>query len=342
MRRKTWHFPMLALMAGPLAPAEEEELLPEGFDTNCVIARANEEVITLLDVQLHWEIDLALEKKPRVRVGAAEIQDLVREIVQLRLWLQHIEHLKAGLHEELQRRIDESLSDAEVEKRLKNPPFSYVWENADVSQPVKEAVKDRSREVSAKQIALALDPTYQRLFRVRPEDLRRLYSVSRDTLFHSPEEVQLCSVILSRQVLGERALPTAQVLRQLAVEKGSLREAAREMAPDSYLDQPWKRIDKLGLKQDIMEFVKTAQPGQFSEPFEGPSTFSIYGVVARRAERTTPFDEATEAMRDNLRDSRHSVHSTIYFVRRILPESDLEPPDLFRELVAAVEKLETE
>jgi hypothetical protein len=283
---------------------------------NQVVALVNDEVITFKDVLDEWAFDRMLNASLTQYPPDSKIQELRQRLVADRLWVDHAKRIE---------RLQPFLVKEEFRRHAGNQ-YGEMWEQADDET---RAILLRKAEAHFCTLAiLQTAPQFQRMSAMRPADLRAYYQRNQEK-FHSTERVHLGRVTIPRSIHGNDAEDLAQSIRQRALELGDLEAATKELAPGSYKDDGWKETRSSGLREEILEFARTAVHGEFSGLVRTPRTVFLYSLLERQEDRTLSFQEATPLIKRELEARRRAAVIEHYFVSRVLPEAYFQPADLF-------------
>jgi hypothetical protein len=325
-KRRLLRVPIALAMAGaaaraaqdePAAPAEASRLL----DANLVIAAVNGEVVTLRDVEVDWRLDHRLRADPD---GAAHPNDeqrraIAKSLVEEHLWLGHARGFQL-----YSTYVTPETIDVEA-KRM----FGALFDDAGVPADERARMRHKGEVRVALQICLENDPTFQRCRDARPGEVRRYYDLHPE-LHRVGTRVTLGKVTLGREVHGQRVEDLAQELRQRAIEHSSLEQAARELARGGFTTPaPYDVENEKDLREEVLEFARTALPGELSPAIGGAASVMLFTVLAREEGRDVTYEECAPLIKERIQDSRCNGRMRVYFVTRVLPEAFYRPPELF-------------
>jgi len=330
-------FVVASCLIGLAAAAAPQDAAPpkaadKPLDENFVLAAVNSEVVTHRDVLVQWRLDGRREANPARPLvpNVIDLKETAKSIVIDRLWIAHAKLHPMYAEVVTQREIDDESKSTSL--------FGALFEDPSVSDDERQCMRRAGEARIALSIALSNDPQFQRCSKPRPADIRKFYDAYPERR-RIPTSAQLGRVLLSREsskdLFGEEADTLVQKLRQRAIELGSLDEASKALAPGSY--QPM-RIDDVdhetSLRDDVLEFAKTAQPGELSTPIVGTSSVMLYTLLVRTDGREVSFEEAAPQIERQIRDFRQKVRLEQYFIDRILPEAYFKPDDLFDDEIS--------
>jgi len=295
-------------------------------DENYVLAAANREVVTVRDVLLEWRLERRRDADPARALPPKddERRKYAKGIVIDRLWIAHARGL-FPLYAEF---VTPRMIDEEAKRR-----FGTLFDDPSVPADERQLMRVKAEVWIAMGVALTNDPEYKRCATARPSDVRRWYD-RHPELHRVSTLVRMGRVLLgrenSRELYGEDSASLLPKVRQRAVELGSLEAAAAELAPGSY--QPTKEyaVDREpDLREDVLAFARSAQPGELSPPFRGENSAMLFTVLARKEGRDVSFEEAAGDIKEKLENLRCNIRAQQYFVTRVLPEAFFGPPSLF-------------
>lgn len=301
-------------------PAAVDKALA-ALDQNQVVAAVNGEVVTLRDVLLQWKLDGRATTDPdrNALPTVEQVNEIKKDIVTSRLWLSH-----ARLYPLYGEVITQQVIDDEAKQM-----FAPLLLDPTLTEDEKKLIRRRAEESIAQQFILFNDPEFKRASVARPTDVERWWE-SHPELHRRPARAQLERVVLGRELLGPKVEQIAKDLRQRAIELQSLEAAAKELAPGSY--SPAKEITiegKSDLRDDVIEFARTARPGDLSAPIVGQASIMIFGLASREDGHDVTFEEAAPRIKTQLENWRQRFRVQEYLVMKILPEAFFLPGDLF-------------
>ncbi len=297
---------------------------PDGkpVDANFVLAAVNNEIVTIRDVLLEWRLDSrrnADPDRPAAPRTAEEQMQEAKKIVIDRLWLAHAKAFPMYGEIVTRKLLDEEARDM----------WGSLWSDPAIPVDERELMLRKAESRIALQLSLQSDPEFRRCAVARPDDVRRFWE-DHPELHKVPPRVELGRVLLGREVHGAGVEAKAAALRQLAIERSSLEAAASELAPGDFSRI---RIDDLdreeNLRDDVLAFARTAEPGELSAPVGGSASVMLFTVLAREAGREIAFEDAAPKIKEILQNGRCDFRAKQYFVVKILAESFFGPADLF-------------
>lgn len=311
---------ILCVLAGLAGRAEARAQVnaEDSAPDNRYMALVNDEIITLRDLEKEWEYDRMFNSSLTERPPSSKYREIQRRLVQERLWIDHA-------------RRNEKILPLLTKKRIEDNAvvmFGDLWKDAD--EEMRGILARKSEENLCIFMVLRNDPRFVREVNTRPVELRAYYRENLEE-FRSPERVHLGKVTLPRSIYGDQADVLGREIRALALQTGDLEAAARELAHGSYRDDGWREPGTSGLLEEILQFARTAAPGEFSGLIETRSSVFLYGLLAREEERLLPFQEAVVRIREKLRIEHRQQVLNFYFATEILPEAIFAPADLFEE-----------
>ena len=297
------------------------------LEANKVVAIANGDVVTYRDVLVMWKLDGrgSTDTDRKAFPNDDELKQIKKQIVELRLWRMHARLFPAFVEFMTPDRIDEFARDN----------YPSLLQLTTLTEDEKSLIRERTEEEISRLIVLENDPEYKRVKLARPDDVQRWW----DDPLHKdarrvPTRATLGRVMLGRELFGEKVETLAKDLRQRAQELGSLEKAAQELAPGSYSDSPTLKevaLDgpNVSLRDEVLEFARTAQPGDLSAPISGQVSVMLFSLIERKQGHELSFEEAAPKIKTNLERARMAFRAEEYFVTKILSEALFLPEDLF-------------
>lgn len=307
------------------ADARTAPTAPKGHAANTVLAAANNEVVTVRDVLLEWRLQGRRSADPDrgALPSDDEAKAIAKQLVIERLWLAYGKAFPAWVEIVTPKLVEDEARDL----------YPTLWSDPKLPVDEHELMRTKAESSIAMQVALQSDPEFQRVSRARPSDVERFWELN-PALHRVPTRLQLGRVVLGRALHGENLAAKAAELRQLAIEKGSLDLAAAELAKGDY---SVLRIDDLennqDLRDDVLAFARSAEPGELSAPIVGSESVMLFTVVAREPGREVTFEEAAAKLKLMIENGRREFRAKQFFVFSILPQSFFEPGDLFDDEV---------
>ncbi|MBM4014966.1 MAG: peptidyl-prolyl cis-trans isomerase [Planctomycetes bacterium] len=293
------------------------------IDANFVVAAANNEVVTVRDVLLEWRLEGRRNADPNRAAlpNPEERKVLAKRIVVERLWLAHAKAFPAWSEIVTRKLVEDEARDL----------YGALWSDPALPAAEHELMRAKAERSIATQVALQSDPEFRRVSLARPSDVRRFWE-QRPDLHRVPTRVQLGRVVLGRELHGSDVEAKVAALRQLAIEKGGLETAARELAPGDYSLLTVENLEgDRNLREDVLQFAREAQPGELSLPIVGSASAMLFTVVTREPGREVSFDEAAAKLKLVMENGRRDFRARQFFVFEILPKSFFIPSDLFDE-----------
>jgi hypothetical protein len=297
------------------------------LDSNKVVAIVNGDVVTVRDVWVTWKLlgRTANDPERKAFPGDEEVKQIKKQIVELRLWRMHARLFPAIADFMTPDKIDE----------LARENYASLLQLTTLTEDEKALIRERTEEEISRYIVLDNDPEYKRVKLARPEDVQRWW----DDPYHKdahrvPTTATLGRVMLGRELYGDKVETLAKDLRQRAQELGSLEKAAQELAPGSYSEHPTLKnvpLDgpNVSLRDEVLEFARSAQPGDLSAPIGGQVSVMLFVLIERKDGKERTFEEAAPIIKENLEHARMAIRAEEYFVTKILSEALFLPEDLF-------------
>lgn len=301
------------------------------LDANHVVAIVNGDVVTVRDVLVMWKLDGRGSSDPdrKALPNENDFKSMTKEIAELRLWRMHARLFPSFVEFMTPARIDD----------FARENYAKLLDDPTLTEDEKALIKERTEEELARLIVLENDPEYRRLSQARPADVQYIWDDPDPRLWdihRVSSKATLGRVILGRELYGNKVESLARELRQKAVEKGSLELAAKDLAPGSYSEPPsLKDIPLEGsgsnLRDDVIAFAKTAQPGDLSAPISGQVSIMIFSLISRDEGKDRTFEDAAPLIKRNLELRGRRIRADQYFVTKIVFESNFGPEELFDE-----------
>ncbi len=310
--------------APPVDARPADPKRPDGtpIDVNFVLAAVNNEIVTIRDVLIEWRLDSRRNADPdrpaAPRTPEEQMQE-AKKIVIDRLWLAHAKAFPMYAEVVTRKLVDEEARDM----------WGSLWTDPAIPLDERELMRRKAESRIALQLSLQSDPEFRRCTIARPDDVRRFWE-NNPELHKVPTRVELGRVLLGREVHGAAVEAKAATLRQRAIEKSSLEAAAGELAPGDY---SLLKIDDLdheeNLREDVLAFARTAEPGELSAPVIGSASVMLFTVLSRQPGRELAFEDAAPKIKEILQNGRCDYRAKQYFVVKILAESFFGPEELF-------------
>lgn len=301
------------------------------LDDNRVLAIVNGDVVTVRDVLVMWKLNGRGSTDPDRRAvpNLDEFKDVTKEIAKFRLWRMHARLFPAFVDFMTPARIDE----------FARENFAKLLDEPSLTEDEKALIKERTEEEISRLVVLENDPEYRRAGQARPDDVQRIWddpNPNFKNLHRIPTRATLGRVILGRELYGSKIDALAKDLRQKAQEKGSLELAAQELAPGGYSEPPsLKGIvlegAEVSLRDDVLAFAKTAQPGDLSAPINGQVSVMLFTLISREEGKDQTFEQAAPRIKSWLESRRKLWRADEYFVTKIVFEASFLPEELFDE-----------
>lgn len=311
----------------PRTPDAAITRLIDTLDANRVVATVNGEVVTLRDLLVMWKLEGrgSTDKERKAMPSDDDLRMIRKQIVQFRLWRMHARLFPAFVDFMTPARIDE----------FARGNFASLLQDPTLTEDEKAMLRERIEEELARLLVLDNDPEYKRVSIARPDDVQRWWD---DPLHKDAHRVlstaTLGRVMLGRDVYGDKVETLARDLRQRAQEKGNLEAAAQDLAPGSYSEPPnLKGVllegPNVSLRDEVLDFAKTAQPGDLSAPVKGQFSVMIFVLISREEGHDRPFEKAAPIIKQNLESAHKAFRAEQYFITKILGEAIFSPDDLF-------------
>jgi hypothetical protein len=290
-------------------------------DVNFALAAANNQVVTVHDVQLEWRILSRRSADPDRTEPRTRDEQLrfAKTIVIDRLWLEHARQFPMWSEVVTRKMVDDEAREL----------FGSLWADPSLAQEEHDLMRSKAESSLARALALQFDPEYRRCMIARPSDVRRIWE-TKPEIRRVPTRVTLGRVVLGRELHGAGVEAKAARLRQLAVEKGSLEAAAAELAPGDYSVMSIDDVERdQDVREDVLAFARQAEPFELSAPITGSASVMLFSLLQREAGREVSFEEAAPRIKELLQNRGCMVRAQQYFVFKILTESFFLPGDLF-------------
>jgi hypothetical protein len=299
------------------------------LDSNKVVAIVNGDVVTVRDVLVMWKLDGRASNDPdrRATPNEAQFKELTKEIATFRTWRLHARLFPAFVEFMTPARVDDFARDN----------YAKLLDDPTLTEDEKALIRERTEEELARYLVLEMDPEYRRAKQARPDDVQRFWD---DPQFKEAHRIAakatLGRLILGRELYGDKIDALARDLRQKAQEKGSLELAAQELAPGSYSEPPSLKDvllegPEVSLRDDVLAFAKTAQPGDLSAPISGQVSVMLFSLISRVEGHDRTFEEAAPGLKAYIERQKTTFCAKKYFVTKILTEAFFLPEDLFDE-----------
>ena len=286
---------------------------------NHFLAAVNNDVVTIRDV----DVAERLENRRSLATKTRTPEEVAKQIVEDRLWVAHARTNPL---------YGEFVTPRVIEDQAKEI-FGSLYDDPTVPADERALMRFKGESFIAMQIALQNDPEFKRSQFARPRDVQRYWD-QHPTMHRIGTRVSLGRVILGRdtaqEFYGEPADVHMQKLRQRAVELGSLEAAAKELAAGAYQTPPEYDLERdTGLREEVLEFAKNAQPGEVSPIVSAKSSVMLFTMLARSEGKDVTYEEAAGFIRKELERRRMEFRAEQYFVTRVLSEAYFRPQNLF-------------
>lgn len=283
------------------APAEAPDLL----DPNRVVARVNDQTITISTLRAHHG-RAALQRFEAMTEEdlKAHIDRLTIAVIYDRLTLDAARRLgievSAAELEGVRKRVDEQARAERgvslAEDLAQRGMAMWEWE----AEMRRTLVLDKYKRMllGSRQ---AISPETRALFDayVRPSEVRAWYDRNRESL-KVTEEVQLMAIFVSfSRHEGEEARARQHAESLVARARGgeAFADLVKEVhgeVPFSMFDEPFDRARSESFTPEVRDFAWTAPPGSVSDPIRLGGGMLILHLVRRREARIPPFEEVRE------------------------------------------------
>ncbi len=307
-----------AFLVGWSVPALSQET-PGAPTSNDTVAVAGDNLVTMEDLRREWDLVRSLDASLAESLPPSQIADLTRLIVSDHLWIDHANTFPQ-YHQ---------IMDAKKREEITRIEFEQIWRD-DLPSEDKDILFRKAEARFALQAVLMSDPEIQRSTKVRPQELKEYYR-SNSEQFQIKAQVRLTQAVLPKSVHGAAALSLAEEIRARTVGGEVFFEAAESVASGSHRDLGWHEPATSALRQEILDFAATAQPGDISAIFDLPGSCTLVELVERVEAGVVPFERAAQDISRVLAEQRLLSHRTRYFIYRVLPEAYFYPQDLFDE-----------
>ena len=318
----------------------EQQLL----DPNRIVARVNEEIITVRSIQAEFGEALASIGEPTEERVRMALDRFALEIVIGRLFVQAAKRLGVEITRE---ELDGAIADAE-ESVLKERGTTLDADLAARGIPRwEEEERIRRRLLISKFLRLSVgtergrDPNTRPVadVYVRPKEVRAFYDRNPDQ-FRQEESARVGAVFVKFydfQEAGKGAAEVRQDARRFAegvvvrARRGEdfgkiVKEVQGEPLPQ--FAEPFKRGTQVS---HVEEFAWKVDVGDVSDPIELRSGFLVLVLIERSNERILPFDEVKDEISRRFRMLKFTA-AQLKVQSELLRESVVEPPVFKEEL----------
>ena len=327
-------------------PLVSEEEVPEQslLDPNRIVARVDDEIITVRSIQAEYGDALLTIGEPTDARYRQALDRFAMEMIIGRLYLQAADRLGVTVSKD---DVEKMVKDAEEELKKRDTTLDedlksrgvarWEWEE----QQRKKLVIQKFLNISLGREG-AISPETRPLvdFYVRPVEVRGFYN--RNVATHQMEEQARVGALFVRVADFEQpgvtlaeAEDSAQTFAKLLLARARGGEDFDKLVEEVHggpLPAFAKPIRKSDQQLDfVKEFVWNAEVGEISEPRRTPAGIVILKLMEYQKERVLPYEEAKEDIINQIRYLKFNV-AQLKVQMRLLNQTVVEPAAFKREL----------